>query len=1008
MNDFFALAPWINWRRRRFWAVVVLLVYTLAGFFLVPWVARVQIVEQASAILSLPAKLNQLRFNPWTLRAEANGFSIGETDGTRIVGFERLVVDLQVSSLFRFALTFREVTLDKPFGRLTRQRGGTLNIDPLIAAATGEPEVPDPDAEAGGPLRLLIGALSIVDGRIETRDETLATPFTAVIGPIDISVNDLTTLPGRAGLQRVSVATESGTRLEWSGSLELEPLISEGSVTGSGPYLPLIYQYFQDQLNFNLTEGAVELGFDYRLGLDPAAGASVELNNINTTLRGATMQINEVDGDVTRFVSLPVVRMVNGALAWPAQTVHIDALEIDNAAVALWSNADGVLNLERLLVEPASTTADSSAEVDAQAAVAPVAQTDEASPWDLSLDAFRINNLVLTYSDRALADENSVVARNVMLDVQNISNQPGQTLPIELSLALDGGGDVALVGEAQVLPTAAFKAQLDVTALALGIAQPWLAAAAPLEVDDGTLDITVKLRSDAQETFAAAGAITLRDLAVSDTSHDEKLIGWQGMAIDQFTFSANDQSLTISQVAFNAPFARVRIEADNTTNFESLLANGDEDDEPEEAGSEEDGPDAATPPARPLAVTVGEIVVTDGSVDFTDLALPLPFAAKIADLGGEITTLSTVSTEPTRIGLAGKVGEYGLAEIEGRLLVADPTALTDIDIRFRNIEMPTLSPYTAKFAGRAIETGRIDLELGYTIEENRLQGENSVVLRELQLGDKVDSPDAANLPLGLAIALLTGPDGTITIDLPVSGNVDDPEFSIGSVVMKAFGTLVSKLATSPFRLLGNLVGIESDDFGQVEFRAGEAELTPPEQEKLARLEQALALRPNLGLGISGVSAPEADSAALKRARVELAIDAQVSAAGGTDEDRAELLTKRRRKAVEALVTTAVPDIDLAAERAANQRPVDATQPDGRQVLDEPAYVAALEARLIAVEPINSDDLDGLATARAQAVSLALGAGTELEPTRITLTDPVTVEADESGWVLMALDVTSSD
>jgi uncharacterized protein involved in outer membrane biogenesis len=999
VTDFFTLAPWINWRRRRFWAVVVLLVYTLAGFFLVPWVARVQIVEQVSAALSLPVKLNEFRFNPWTLRAEATGFAIGETDGTRIVGFERLVVDLQVSSLFRFALTFREVTLDKPFGRLTRQPDGSLNVDPLIAAASGEPAAPIPAADKGGPLRLLISALSIVDGRIETRDETLATPFTAVVGPIDINVNDLTTLPDRAGLQRVSVATESGTQLEWSGSLELEPLISEGSVIGSGPYLPLIYQYFQDQLNFELTEGAVELSFDYRLELDPAAGAAVDLSNVNTTLRGATLQFNEVDGSATRFVTLPIMRMVNGQLAWPAQTVSIDAFEIENADVALWSDADGGLNLERLLVTPPPATAADAVEV-----ATPVAAADDAAPWDLSLNAFRIDNLTLTYSDRGLPDENAVVARNVRLDVQNISNQPGQSLPIELALTLDGGGDIALTGQAQALPTPAFQAKLEVSELALAIAQPWLAAVVPLEVDGGALDLTVNLRSDADEAFAADGAITLRDLAVSDTLADEKLIGWQRMAIDQFVFSTNDQSLTVSQVAFAAPFARVRIEADNTTNFESLLAN----DAAADVAAASPPAEEVAAPAEPLAITVGEVVVTDGSIDFTDLALPLPFAAKIADLGGEITTLSTVSTEPTRIGLAGKVGEYGLAEIEGRVLAADPATLTDIDVRFRNIEMPTLSPYTAKFAGRAIEAGRIDVELGYTIEENRLQGENSIVMRELQLGDKIDSPDAANLPLGLAVALLTGPDGTITIDLPVSGNVDDPDFSVGGVAMKAFVTLVSKLATSPFRLLGNLVGVESDDFGQVEFRAGEAELTPPEQEKLARLAEALVLRPSLGLGISGVSAPGADTAALKRARVDVAIDAQVSAAGGIDEDKAELLTKRRRKAVEGLVKAAVPDVDLAAERAANQRPVDATQPDGRQTLDEPAYIAALETRLIAAEPITPTDLDGLATARAQAVSLALGAGTQLEASRVTLADPATVEADESGWVLMELDVTSGE
>jgi hypothetical protein len=701
--------------------------------------------------------------------------------------------------------------------------------------------------------------------------------------------------------------------------------------------------------------------------------------------------------------------------------MHIDALEIEDADVAIWRATDGGLNLQRLLVTEgpatASGTVESAAPGDVEPGVEADATTDTSvdtssdqsagnsvdmqtvddATWDLALDALRVDNLTLTFSDRSLADDNAIVARNVTLGVQNLSNRPDQALPFELAFALDGGGDVKLAGEASMLPALALQAQLDVTALSLAIAQPWLAAAVPVVIDSGKLDLEFDLSSNDEDMFTADGSVVVRQLAVRDTLHEERLLGWQNMAIDQVAFSAGGRRLALSQITFDAPYARVRIEADETTNFESLLA-GD---------GAQDAPAAkAPPPGEPLEITVGKITVADGAVDFTDLALPLPFAAKVAELEGAVTTLSTVSAEPTRIGLAGRVGEYGLAEVDGRVLAGDPTALMDVDVRFRNIAMPKLSPYTVKFAGRAIDAGRIDLDLGYTIEQGRLNGENSIVIRELKLGDKVDSKDAADLPLGLAVALLTGPDGTIDLDLPVAGDIDDPEFSVGSVVMKAFGNLIAKLVTSPFRLLGSLVGVESEDFGTIEFRAGEAELTPPEQEKLARLAEALAMRPALGLVVGGVIAPQPDTAALKRARVEATIDAQVQSEGATDADEPELLTQRRREAVEVLVGAAAPDVDLAAERAVHQRPADATQPEGRQVLDEPAYVAALEARLIEAEEITNADLDDLATARAQAVSLALGTGVELDAARVTLAEPSTTEANESGWVPMVLDVQS--
>ncbi|MBT8441097.1 MAG: DUF748 domain-containing protein, partial [Gammaproteobacteria bacterium] len=571
-------APWLDWRRRRFWLVIALLVaYTLAGFFLVPWAARGQIVAWLQDELSLPVELAELRFNPWSLRAEANGFVIRETDDMRIVGFDRLVVNLQASSLFRWALVLREVTLEQPLVRLTRQPDGNLSIDPLIAAATGGDAAPTDEADDGGSLRLLIGELNIIDGRIEARDETLATPFATSVGPININVNDLTTLPDRAGQQRVSVATERGTQLEWNGTLELDPLISAGRVTGSGPYMPLLYQYFQDQLNFELTEGSVDLAFDYQLEIDPAAGLSVELSNANTTLRGATLQIDEPDGDASRFVTLPVVSMVNGTVAWPEQAVRIDTLEIVDADIAIWRDAGGMVNVQQLLVtetppvapdpgdaqdpaaaqEPAGDPdpADANVSPDPRADDSVGGQNDDAEPWDLSLGALRVDNLTLTLSDRSLPDDNAVVARNVNLDVRDISNELGQVLPFELAFALEGGGDVKLNGQASVLPTPVLQAQLDVTALSLIIAQPWLAAAVPLVVESGELDLALALSSTDKDIFSAKGSAKVGQLAVRDTLQDERLIGWQSMAIDQVAFSAAGGKLKVSRVAFDAPYA---------------------------------------------------------------------------------------------------------------------------------------------------------------------------------------------------------------------------------------------------------------------------------------------------------------------------------------------------------------------------------------------------------------------------------------------------------------------
>jgi hypothetical protein len=254
--------------------------------------------------------------------------------------------------------------------------------------------------------------------------------------------------------------------------------------------------------------------------------------------------------------------------------------------------------------------------------------------------------------------------------------------------------------------------------------------------------------------------------------------------------------------------------------------------------------------------------VSDAAADFADRSLPLPFDAKIAALNGEISTIATTSSEPSTVKMEGSVDEFGRVQVSGTVTPLDPAANTDIRVAFENVDMPKFSAYSIPFAGQEISSGRLDLDLGYAISEGALVGENRVVLRDFELGDKVEHPGAMSLPLGLAVALLKDPDGRIDLDVPVRGDVNDPEFKYGAVVAKALFNLITKIVTSPFALLGNLVGAEAGELEYLVFEPGRADLSPPEIEKAGKIAEALGLRPQLALQIGGVYAPDNDAAAL--------------------------------------------------------------------------------------------------------------------------------------------------
>jgi hypothetical protein len=312
--------------------------------------------------------------------------------------------------------------------------------------------------------------------------------------------------------------------------------------------------------------------------------------------------------------------------------------------------------------------------------------------------------------------------------------------------------------------------------------------------------------------------------------------------------------------------------------------------------------------------------------------------------------------------------------------------------------MPKFSAYSIPFAGQEIASGRLDLDLGYTIEDGALTGEINLVLRDFELGDKVEHPGAMSLPLGLAVALLKDPSGKIDLDVPVRGDINDPEFSYGAVVRKALVNLLTKIVTSPFALLGNLVGAEGDELDYLAFEPGRADLSPPELEKAGKIAEALSLRPQLALQIGGVYAPGSDLAALKSEQADKAIEERIALA---NDDKA-MYADQRRKAVEALLAEALAGADPRATFDEAREAHTAPDDDGKEQFDALAYTEALRAQLVELQPLGEAELESLAAARAQNARQAiLDVNVELDP-RVATEAPVAADAEDDGRIRMEL------
>jgi len=374
------------------------------------------------------------------------------------------------------------------------------------------------------------------------------------------------------------------------------------------------------------------------------------------------------------------------------------------------------------------------------------------------------------------------------------------------------------------------------------------------------------------------------------------------------------------------------------------------------------------------------------------------FNADIQNLSGSVEGLSSNSLEPTALNLEGQVDEFGLVQISGLVNPFNFTESSEVDVRFTNIDMPAMTPYVIKFAGREIREGSVDLGLIYNFEQGQLNANNQMVLKNLRLGERVDHPDAMDLPLDLALALLKHGNGVIDLEVPITGDVNDPSFDFGPAIRRTLSNVLTNIVAAPFRLLGSLVGAGGDNsLESIRFLPGRSDIAPPEQQILTQLGEALAQRPQLMLEVPPLLAEE-DTQALQASKVGQRIEAALEAL--SEDDR--LLTERRRQVLETLYS-AVPNAQALVEiqQLHQQQAPSASEDDPVQTqLDVVAYNAQLRQRLVQTETLSEQELNALASARANEVVTFMTETLGTSSSQIKTIDTARSDLDEDGWLTM--------
>ena len=836
---------------------IVVFLYAISGFFILPLIVKPLIIDTVTEKLERQAQLDVIEFNPFTLSITLKGFSISGKHTDKLLDFDLLTVNLQAFPLLQKTISFDEIIINKPEVSVIILANGEFNFQDIILKNTALDSEVDSENTNEAAWILSIDKFRHNEGIINFSDQNRETAYHHTIKEINVALDNFSTKAGDNNMHLVKAKTSQGTELNWHGKFSLSPLKSSGDISFVSP-LKIVSDYLQQRILFNITEGSLKVNSHYDFNF---AGEQPQfiINNLMASI--SALEIRSRD-DNKKIITSDELSVDLEQLSSSDKKIVINSISNTGSFIAVNRNKLSQFDIEKLFIlqqlnqsvstDETEVSTESSTEKDE----AVKHKDNKRENWDLEIKAISTsnNNIVINDSSVSPIAIHDVTIKS--LTIEHLKPFTDELALLSSTIGLNTQGIINLKGtikpESKQLSLA-----LDTEQISLKDFQPYINSVANMKILNGELATNLMIDIDAAKVtplLNIKGDIKVSSLNVIETTLNEEFLSWENLTLNDMQFSYPAQRLNLSAININEPFLRLVINEGSTTNIQQLMKVEQADaSDSETKNSKSEVNNEVSSAEQSFTADINEINITNGKLDFSDSSLTPKFSAGIYSLNGDITGLSSNEDSRAKIDLKGKVDKYAPVIIKGSVNPLSHDAFTDIDMLFNGIELTTFTPYSGKFAGYAIDKGKLSLGLNYKLSNNKLVAENNVTLDQLTLGEVVNSEEATSLPIKFALSLLKDSDGVIEFNLPIRGDIDNPDFKYSSLVWGALGNLITGIISSPFKALASLVEGDNDNLDHVIFTANSFELNEAEQGKLNSLAKALLQRPSLYIEIRGLS-----------------------------------------------------------------------------------------------------------------------------------------------------------
>ena len=706
---------------------------------------------------------------------------------------------------------FSEVQIAKSQLHASRQKDGSWTFPKLLEAFSSS-------EQTHRKALLSIDLLKINGGKLSFADQYISGGVTHSFSDIQGTLKDLSNEKAISSSYVLSGTLHKKSKIACQGELSLSPFHMQGLLIVNNFDAAQFSPYLSLAKGVKITKGQLpklETHFDLSLSPAPKKKPNLILTKLSTEL---------IDFNIThknkKQLVLPKAVITLEQLNSNKKNIQLQQVDMENPYISFTWDKKGISNWSIFRKKTANS---------------------DTAPWNFTLAKTDIKNGSIHIEDNTWEHPFSQTLNKVTTKITDLAVHQNKPANITLSGSSSKGGALNVNGSFTLSPfTADLKCTLDKYPLSSSssLLQSWLTPSAYT----GTVKAAGKVSLPG---FTYQGSLEILDFIASGPQK-KKIISWKKGTADAISFSRKNNKLSINSAKIDYPYLNWT-QKTKSSSHGGLFA---------KASSKKS--------IKPL-LTIDKVELKSGTLDYIDARLSPSFKSSTT-LSGTIAKITNETEKLAKINLKGASPNNNAVTVLGDIGLLQKNFSCDVTTEISNQDITAIAPYLEKVSDIKIQKGKFDLLARYQQKDGKVDGNHSIVFTNFTLGAAIKP--GSHLPITLA--LLTDQNGTLALELPITGDANEKS-SYPDAITQAVKNLLLKSTVSPFSMTMSGFPDIQETPDHILFTPGETSLTSENEKTLQDLQTILTKRPGLTVRIKGYASAKEDKDALL-AKKEKAID----------------------------------------------------------------------------------------------------------------------------------------